>query len=74
MPPRVGAEDQVSGDNVAEALEAAVVLHAGNPRFRRVISASSLLLGDMPLGARDLTLVAVSHGDTIEVLPPFAGG
>jgi molybdopterin synthase sulfur carrier subunit len=67
-------EDVVSGSSVAEVLDAVRQVHGGNGAFLRVLDVSSLLLGDLPLGSRDLPSVAVDHGDVLEVLPPFAGG
>jgi sulfur-carrier protein len=67
-------QDHVAGETVAEVLMAARALHNENPRFAQVLGVSSLLLGDRPLGSRDLNEVAVRDGDVLEVLPPFAGG
>ncbi len=68
------SEDVVNGASVAEVLDAVRRAHADNPDLLRVLGVSSLLLGDAPLGSRDLTGVKVASGDTVEVLPPFAGG
>lgn len=68
------SEDAVNGDSVAEVLGGVRRVHAANPRFLQVLSVSSLVLGDCPLGSRDLADVAVRQGDLLEVLPPFAGG
>jgi molybdopterin converting factor small subunit len=68
------AEDELSGSTVAEVLEAARGLHADSSRFASVLSVCSILVGDSPVGSRDQRDVAVADGDTIEVLPPFAGG
>jgi sulfur-carrier protein len=68
------AEDHVAGDTVEEVLMAARALHDENPRFAQVLGVSSLLLGDQPVGSRDRREIAVSNGDVLEVLPPFAGG
>lgn len=68
------AEEKHSGANVAEVLDAARHEHHGSRRFEDVLSVSSFLLGEEPLGKRDLAQVPVSSGDVIEVLPPFAGG
>jgi molybdopterin synthase sulfur carrier subunit len=67
-------EDVVSGDSVAEVLAAVRRLHAGNARLLQVLAVSSLLLGDSPLGSREPATVEIRDGDTVEVLPPFAGG
>lgn len=67
-------EDVVRGETVAEVLSAARLAHAGDGAFDRVLGVSSLLLRDRPLGTSDLATVSVADGDTLEVLPPFAGG
>lgn len=67
-------EDQVAGTSVAEVLAAVRAVHAESSQFAQVLDVSSLLLGDQPLGMRDLTEVSVGPGDVVEVLPPFAGG
>lgn len=67
-------EDQVPATTVAAALDLVRDLHADEPRFARVLSVCSLLLGDRPLGSSDLAAVLLVDGDVIEVLPPFAGG
>ncbi len=66
--------DVVVGATVAEVVAAAAELHRESPRLGDVLSVCSFLLGDRPLGSVDLTAVPVSDGDTLEVLPPFAGG
>lgn len=68
------ADEVVSGASVADVLTAVRLAHAGNPRLLQVLGVSSLLLGDTPLGTRDLASVPVDPGDVLEVLPPFAGG
>lgn len=68
------AEDHVDAATVAEALDQARQTHVDDPRFASVLTVSSLLVGDQPLGSRDPETVRVRDGDVIEVLPPFAGG
>ena len=68
------SEDVVHGRSVAAVLDAVRRLHADNAALLAVLGVSSLLLGDLPLGRRDLADVPVSEGDVVEVLPPFAGG
>ena len=68
------AEEKHAGATVAAVLDAARAEHAGSDRFAGVLAVCSFLLGEEPLGTRDLTTVAVESGDVIEVLPPFAGG
>ena len=43
-------------------------------RFRDVLSACSVLVGERPVGGRDPATVVVRPGETVELLPPFAGG
>ena len=40
----------------------------------RPVGVCSVLVGDRPVGAHDPALVEVRAGDTVELLPPFAGG
>jgi molybdopterin synthase sulfur carrier subunit len=67
-------EEQLPGSTVSEVLYKAGLAHADNPRFAQVIAVSSFLLGDRPVARADASRVAVRAGDTLEVLPPFAGG
>lgn len=68
------AQERFAGDTVAEVLTAALARHAESPRFAQVLGVCSLLHGEQPLGVRDPATVAVSDGDVIDLLPPFAGG
>jgi sulfur-carrier protein len=68
------AEDHVDAATVAQALDQARRTHVDNPRFAAVLTVSSLLVGDQPIGSRDPQTVPLLDGDVIEVLPPFAGG
>lgn len=45
-----------------------------DPRLERVLAVCSVLVGEMPAGAHDPGEVVVRPGDTVEFLPPFAGG
>lgn len=68
-------EDVVAGaKSVRDVLDAVQELRPGDDRFARVLAVSSLLLGDRPVRRDALDQVAVSAGDVVEVLPPFAGG
>jgi molybdopterin synthase sulfur carrier subunit len=71
------ADETVEGRTVADVLAAARDRHSDDPRFDRfdkVLSVCSFLLGETPLGRRDLADVDVADGDVLDVLPPFAGG
>jgi molybdopterin converting factor small subunit len=48
-------------------------LHPG-PQLPRVLDACSVLIGDRPVGSHEPDGVVVSPGETVEFLPPFAGG
>jgi molybdopterin converting factor small subunit len=70
------AADTVAVDGpvtLAELRERAVALHPGT-RLAAVLGVCSVLVGDQPVGSRDPGSVRVAPGDTVEFLPPFAGG
>ena len=48
--------------------------HADRPRLDAVVAVCSVLVGDRPVGTTDPADVTVKPGDTVELLPPFAGG
>lgn len=43
-------------------------------QLERVIGVCSVLVGDRPAGGRAADEVVVRPGDSVEFLPPFAGG
>lgn len=49
-------------------------LHAGEPRFAAVLETCSVLVGDRPVSSEGPATVQVQPGETVEFLPPFAGG
>ncbi|MBB3042254.1 MoaD/ThiS family protein [Nocardioides sp. LMS-CY] len=71
----------VSGDDIAvdgpvtldEVVRRAVALHPGT-RLPDVLKVCSTLVGDRPVGSEDPGRVEVLPGQTVEFLPPFAGG
>lgn len=63
---------EVAASSVGEALKLAV--ERFGPRFERVLSVCSLLVGDRPVARADVWGVAVSAEDEIAVLPPVSGG
>lgn len=62
------------GTTLAAVLRTVVALRADRPRLPDVIGVCSVLVGDRPVGAADPDDVLVRPGDTVELLPPFAGG
>lgn len=48
--------------------------HADRPRLDSVVAVCSVLVGDRPVGTTDPADVTLEPGDTVELLPPFAGG
>jgi len=49
-------------------------LHRDRPKLADVVGVCSVLLGDRPVGGFEPEEVTVNPGDTVELLPPFAGG
>ncbi|RZI85156.1 MAG: MoaD/ThiS family protein [Microbacterium sp.] len=52
----------------------AVDRHGAGNRLAEVLSSCSVLLGDQPVGTEDPDAVTVRAGQSVEFLPPFAGG
>ena len=69
---------QVTGDlTLADVTARVVARREGAPgadRLARVLDVCSVLVGDAPAGTRDPAAVVVRPGDSVEFLPPFAGG
>jgi len=68
------AEERVPAANLAELLTEISARHRDRDRFDDVIASCSILVGDTPVGAREPATVVLHTGDTVEFLPPFAGG
>lgn len=69
------AEESFAGPLTLSQLLAEVVMrHADRPRLKDVVGVCSVLVGDRPVGTTDPDTVVVRPGDTVELLPPFAGG
>lgn len=69
-------EDRIAVDGpvtLTEVVRRAVALHPGT-RLRDVLEVCSTLIGDRPVGTLDPDEVSVQPGDSVEFLPPFAGG
>ena len=65
----------VSGPSSLAELKARVLeLHGSTARFAAVLGTCSVLVGDQPVGSADPRSVEVGAGQTVEFLPPFAGG
>ena len=58
---------------LAEVVRRAVALHPGT-RLPEVLQVCSTLIGDRPVGSDDPGRVVVKPGESVEFLPPFAGG
>lgn len=59
---------------LADLVERARAAHADSPRFAQVLACCSMMVGDRPVTTDDPASVVVQPGDTVEFLPPFAGG
>jgi len=68
------AEEKVDAENLAGLLDEIHRRHRDRARFGDVIDMCSILVGETPVGGREPFEVALKPGDTIEFLPPFAGG
>ena len=66
--------DDVSGETLAEVLDAVRSLHADKAKFAQVVGVCSVLVGERPVGSQDPATVPIGAGETVELLPPFAGG
>lgn len=66
---------EVSGAVTLAALVAgALARHQDPARLRAVLECCSVLVGDRPVGSADPASVLVEPGQSVEFLPPFAGG
>ena len=69
------SEESVPGPlTLSQLLDEVVTRHADRPRLKDVVSVCSVLVGDRPMGTSDPATVVLRPGDTVELLPPFAGG
>jgi molybdopterin converting factor small subunit len=59
--------------SLTDVVRRAVALHPGT-RLPNVLEACSVLVGDQPVGTRHPDDVRVTPGQSVEFLPPFAGG
>lgn len=63
-----------AGTTLDRLLEQVHDRHVDRPRLPAVVGVCSVLVGDRPVGARRPAEVEIRPGDTVELLPPFAGG
>lgn len=56
-----------------DVLDHAVAAHPGT-RLPQVLEVCSTLVDDQPVGTEDPAAVVVRPGQSVELLPPFAGG
>lgn len=59
---------------LAQLVDELVLRHADRPRLKDVVAVCSVLVGDRPVTTSDPATVVLRAGDTVELLPPFAGG
>ncbi len=64
----------VDGPLTLSALVDRVVAAHPGGRLPQVLEACSVLVGDRPVQSLDPATVMVQPGDSVEFLPPFAGG
>ena len=62
------------GTTLADLLAEVPKRHPDRPRLADVVAVCSVLIGDRPVGGTDPAEVVLRPGDTVELLPPFAGG
>lgn len=70
------SQDEIPADaplTLAEVVRRAVAAHPGT-RLAGVLEICSVLVGDRPVATEDPATVEVRPGQTVEFLPPFAGG
>ncbi len=60
--------------SLASLIETSVARHDPSGPLAAVLARCSVLLGDVPVASADPATVMVAPGDTLEFLPPFAGG
>lgn len=66
--------ERVEARTLAEVLAAITALRPGDTGFARVIGACSVLVDGIAVGSRPAADVVLTPGETVEFLPPFAGG
>jgi molybdopterin synthase sulfur carrier subunit len=69
-------QDELAADGpltLSEVVRRAVAAHPGT-RLAGVLEICSVLVGDRPVATEDPETVVVEPGQSVEFLPPFAGG
>ena len=59
---------------LSDVVRRALALHPDASRLPDVLHVCSVLVGDRPVSAEDPDEVLVGPGQSVEFLPPFAGG
>ena len=59
---------------LSDVVRRALALHPDSARLPDVLHMCSVLVGDRPVSAEDPDEVVVGPGQSVEFLPPFAGG
>lgn len=59
--------------SLTEVVRRAAALHPGS-RLPEVLEVCSVLVGEQPVSSAERDRVSVAPGQTVEFLPPFAGG
>jgi molybdopterin converting factor small subunit len=62
------------GMNLRDLVARIADQHPEAPNLSALLDCSSYLLGDRPVQREEWGSTALSAGDVVEVLPPFAGG
>ena len=62
------------GATLADVLAEVRLRHGARSRLAEVLAVCSVLVGDRHVGSRAPEDVRLAAGDTVELLPPFAGG
>ena len=71
------AEEQVPVDGpvtLAALVAGALARHGDAAGLAPLLGSCSVLVGDQPVGRSDPSAVVVEPGQSVEFLPPFAGG
>lgn len=70
----VAEERYAAPSTLSGLMDEIVTRHADRPRLKDVVGVCSVLVGDRPVSSSDPAEVVLEDGDTVELLPPFAGG